>query len=114
MMVRVGSARISSLGISRSQVMMSRLAARARSKSAGFQADDVGDIHLGQQTAPACEIAGTEDLEIMRRGVAGKGQVLLVLADDFMANRRRQAVTAEAADGEVIAVVQESSDGVVD
>ena len=43
-----------------------------------------------------------------------KREVLLALAEDFVDDGGRQAVAAEAADGEVIAVVDQAGDGVGD
>jgi hypothetical protein len=42
--------------------------------------------------------------------VAGEAQALAVLADDLMDHRGGNAVAAEAADGEVVAVVDEPAD----
>ena len=50
----------------------------------------------------------------MRGGVAGEAQPLLALADDFVDDGGGNAVAAEAADGEVVAVVDEAGDGVGD
>ena len=50
----------------------------------------------------------------MRRRVAREPQVLRVPADDLVDDGGRNAVRAEAADGEVVAVVDESPDGVLD
>ena len=50
----------------------------------------------------------------MRGGVAGEAQVLLALAEDFVHDGGRNAVAAEAADGQVIAVVDQAGDGVGD
>ena len=85
-----------------------------RRQAARLQADDVGDIHLGERPAAAGQVAGTEDLEIVRGGVAGEGEVLLALAQDFVDDGDRQPVAAEAADGEVVAVVDQPADGVGD
>ena len=85
-----------------------------RRQAARLQADDVGDIDRGQRLAAAGQVAGAEDLEVVRRGVAGEAQVLLALAEDFVDDGGGHAVAAEAADGEVVAVVDQTGDGVGD
>ncbi len=85
-----------------------------RRQAPRFQADDISDIDTGDQFATAGEIAGGENLEIVRRGVAGDSQVLLFLADDLVADGAGEAITAEAADREIIAVVDEAGHGVFD
>src|SRR5262245_28454224 len=47
----------------------------------------------------------------MRGRVSGEAQVLLPLPDNFVANRRRQPVAAEAADGQVSPVGNQASHG---
>src|SRR5947209_943197 len=79
-----------------------------RRKAARFQADDVGDIDAREQLAAAGEIAGAEDLKIVRRGVAGEGEILPLLADDFMTDGAGQPVAAEAADREIVAVLDKA------
>ena len=79
-----------------------------RRQAARFQADDIGDIDAGDQFAAARQVAGGENLEIVRRGVAGDREILLVLADDLVADGAGEAIAAEAADREIIAVVDEA------
>ena len=50
----------------------------------------------------------------MRGGVAGEAQLLLALAQDLVQHGGGNAGAAEAADGEVIAVVDEAADGLGD
>lgn len=49
-----------------------------------------------------------QDLEIVRGGVASEAELLLPLPDDLVTDRRRQAVAAETADGQIVAVVDQS------
>ena len=60
---------------------------------------------LASVLTAAGEVAGAENLEIVRGGVAGKGKVLFSLTQDFVDDRGRQSIAAEATDREVIAVV---------
>src|SRR5262249_34580350 len=69
--------------------------------------NDVSDIDLGQRLAAAGQVAGAEQLKVVRRRVAGEAQVLLPLAQDLMNNGSRNAVAAEAADREIIAGMYE-------
>ena len=85
-----------------------------RRQPACLQPDDVGDIDLRQRLPAAGEVAGAEDLEVVRRRVAGEAEVLLPLADDLVADGGGDAVGAEPADGEVVAVVDEAPHGVGD
>ena len=78
-----------------------------RRQPAGFEPDDVGDIHPGERLAAAGEVAGAEDLEVVGGGVAGEAEVLPALAEDLVADGRGDAVGAEPAGGEVVAVVDE-------
>src|SRR5262249_10211912 len=50
----------------------------------------------------------------MRRGVPGEAEVLLALADELVDDSGRNAVRAEATDGEVLAVAHEIAYGVRD
>jgi hypothetical protein len=83
-------------------------------QAARFQTDDVCDLDAGERPAAAGEVAGAEDFEVVGGGVAGKGQVLLALAEDLVNHRGRQAVAAEAADGEVVTVADQPGHGVGD
>ena len=85
-----------------------------RRQAARLQADDVGDVHAGERLAAAGQVAGAEDLEVVGGGVAGEAEVLLALAQDLVDDGGRDAVGAEAADGEVVAVVDQPGDGVGD
>ncbi len=85
-----------------------------RRQAARLQADDVGHIDRGQRHAAAEQTAGAQDLKVVRGGMAGEAEPLLALAYDFMDDGGRNPSTAEAADGQVIAVVDESGDGVGD
>ena len=76
-----------------------------RRQAACLQADDVGGVKLRERLSPAGEVAGAEDLEIVRGGVAGEAEVLPALAEDFVAHRVGDAVRPESAGGEVVAVV---------
>src|SRR5207248_3015172 len=80
-----------------------------RRQAACLQSDDVGDVAPCDRFAPPGQVAGAEDLEVVGRRVAGEGQVLPSLADDFVDDGRRQAGDAEAADGEVVAVANKSA-----
>ena len=80
-----------------------------RRQAARLQADDVGDIDPGERLAAAGEVAGAEDLEVVGGGVAGEAEVLLALAEDLVDDGGGEAVGAEAADGEVVAVVDEAA-----
>src|SRR5262249_34195317 len=59
------------------------------------------------------QIARAENLEIVRRGMAGDGEILLVLPHDLMAEGAGEAIAAEAANCEIVAVVYEPCDGVL-
>ena len=76
-------------------------------EAAGFQAEDVGDIHRGERLPAAGQVAGAEKLEVVRGGVAGEAELLLALPEDFVDDCRGNAVAAEAAAGEVVAVVDQ-------
>src|SRR5207244_2718626 len=89
-------------------------AACVRGEAARLQPDDVGNIDAGQGPAAAGEVAGAEHLEVVRGGVAGEPEPLLALAEDLVEDRGGQAVAAEAADGEVVAVADETGNGVGD
>ena len=80
-----------------------------RRQAPGFQADDIGDVHRGEGLAAAGQVAGGEDLKIVRGGMAGETQILLALAEDFMGDGRGQADRAETANGQVVAVVDQTS-----
>ena len=58
-----------------------------RRQAARLQADDVGNIHSRQHLVAAGQVAGAEDLEIVRGGVAGETQVLPALAENFVDHR---------------------------
>jgi hypothetical protein len=53
-------------------------------------------------------------LEVVGGGVAGEREVLPALADDLVADGGRDAIGAEAADREVVAVMDKAADGVGD
>src|SRR5262249_8773613 len=55
-----------------------------------------------------------QQLEVVRGGVPGEAQLLPVLPHDLVDDRRGDAVGAEAADGQVVAVMDEPTDGVGD
>src|SRR5436305_6029699 len=67
-------------------------APRVWRKAPRFQANHIGNINAGQGLASAGQVAGTKDLKIVRRRVAGETQVLPALAKDFMHDSGRQAV----------------------
>ena len=48
--------------------------AGVRRQAARLQADDVGDVDPGQRLAAAGQVAGAEDLEVVRGGVAGEAR----------------------------------------
>ena len=77
-------------------------------QAAGFEPHDVGDIDAGERLAAAGEVAGAEDLEVVGRGVAAEAEVLAALAEDLVADGIGDAAGAEAAGGEVVAVVHEA------
>jgi hypothetical protein len=81
------------------------VAAGVGGEAAGLQTDDVGDVAFVE------DLAGGEDLEIMGGGVAGEQQIFFPLPDDFVADGDGNPVGPEPADGQVIAFVDESFDG---
>src|SRR5438105_2738219 len=50
----------------------------------------------------------------MRRRVSGKTQILPPLSDDLVHDCRGNTVAAKAADGQIVAVVRQASDGILD
>src|SRR5205085_7959412 len=58
------------------------------------------------------QVAGAEDLEVVRRRVACDSEVLFALTDDLVRDGGRQAVSAEAADRQIVAVVDQPANGV--
>ncbi len=81
-----------------------------RRQPPGFQSDNVGHIDRGQGLTSAGQVAGAEDLEIVGGRVAGKAQPLLALADDLVQDRGGNAVGPKAADGQVVAIVEQAAD----
>ena len=58
--------------------------ARVWREAARLQPDDVGDVHAGQGPAPPQQVPGTQELEIVRRRMAGEAEVLLALPQDLV------------------------------
>ena len=88
--------------------------AGVRGQPTCFQTDNVGDVDAGDSLAPAGQVAGGENLEVMRGRVSCEREILFALPEDFVQGRRRQAVAAKAADGEIIAILHEPGYSVSD
>src|SRR5260370_886132 len=104
MPVRVGALRISSSVTGRSQVTISRFAARATSRSATV-------VPRMRQSPDRCASwRGVSATSGARAGMAASG----LAGEDGVGGGGGDAVGAEAADGEVIAVAHQAGDGVAD
>ena len=76
--------------------------------AASLQADNICHVHASENGASVKLPALW--LKVVGRGMSGERQVLLLLREDLWTGRR-DAVDAEAADGEVVAVADVSADG---
>ncbi len=74
---------------------------------ASLEAHDVGGI------AAVEALAGCEHLEVVSGGVPEETQILLPLPDDLVDDRVGDAIGAETADGQVVAVVDEPLHGLL-
>ena len=83
-----------------------------RREPARLQADYIGDFHPRQGFSAAGQVAGAEDLKIVRGGMARHAQIALALAENLVQDRGRQAIRPKAADGQIVAVTHQPCHGV--
>ena len=79
-----------------------------------LETDDVSNLDASERRRPARKIAGAKNLKIVRCRMARQTQIRLFLPKDFMEYRGRNAYSAEATYGQVIAVANQSRDRIAD